>query len=171
MARLTSLLHGEYHCTASLCCSSASILHRCMNPPLPPCPFLCGVDRMQVRYKVGEDLGLDMHTDDSDVTFNTCLGEPGFTASGLTFCGILGKNDHRRFKMRYAHVLGRCIMHLGRQVHTLSSTMRTSHVWGSHALGSHSSCLGVGELAVFVVPWHDHRDTAQTTSHKAGALT
>ena len=28
-----------------------------------------------VRYKVGEDLGLDMHTDDSDVTFNVCLGK------------------------------------------------------------------------------------------------
>ena len=26
-----------------------------------------------VRYKADEDLGLDMHTDDSDVTFNVCM--------------------------------------------------------------------------------------------------
>ena len=28
-----------------------------------------------VSYRTGEDLGLDMHTDDSDVTLNVCLGE------------------------------------------------------------------------------------------------
>ena len=27
-----------------------------------------------VRYESGQDLGLDMHTDDSDVTFNVCFG-------------------------------------------------------------------------------------------------
>ena len=27
-----------------------------------------------VQYRQGEDTGLDMHTDDSDVTFNVCLG-------------------------------------------------------------------------------------------------
>jgi len=52
-----------------------------------------------VRYKAGEDLGLDMHTDDSDVTFNVCLGKPGFTAAGLTFCGIMGRPDHRVFRL------------------------------------------------------------------------
>ena len=30
-----------------------------------------------------------MHTDDSDVTFNVCLGRD-FEAAGLTFCGMLG---------------------------------------------------------------------------------
>eukprot|EP00854_Cymbomonas_tetramitiformis_P003011 gene3011-biopygen2950 len=36
----------------------------------------------------GEDLGLDMHTDDSDVTYNVCLGKE-FEGAGLTFCGAL----------------------------------------------------------------------------------
>ena len=46
-----------------------------------------------VQYKEGEDLGLDMHTDDADVTFNMCLGRE-FEASGLTFCGGVGRSDH-----------------------------------------------------------------------------
>ena len=41
-----------------------------------------------VRYKSDEDPGLDMHTDDSDVTFNACLNS-NFTGAGLTFCGDL----------------------------------------------------------------------------------
>ena len=48
-----------------------------------------------VSYKPDEDRGLDMHTDDSDVTLNVCLGRE-FTASGLTFCGEVGKPDHRQ---------------------------------------------------------------------------
>ena len=43
----------------------------------------------QVRYRSDEDAGLDMHTDDSDVTFNVCLGKE-FTGAGLTFCGLGG---------------------------------------------------------------------------------
>jgi hypothetical protein len=38
-----------------------------------------------------------MHTDDSDVTFNICLGRE-FTASGLTFCGGIGTPAHRQFR-------------------------------------------------------------------------
>merc|ERR1712014_118440 len=41
-----------------------------------------------VEYEPGRDLGLDMHTDDSDVTFNVCLGK-SFSGGGLLFCGIL----------------------------------------------------------------------------------
>jgi hypothetical protein len=70
-----------------------------------------------VRYTSGEDLGLDVHTDDSDVTLNVCLGEPGFQGSGLVFCGGLGAPDHRTFRKRYKHELGRCVVHLGRQRH------------------------------------------------------
>ena len=70
-----------------------------------------------VRYTAGEDLGLDMHTDDSDVTLNICLGKPGFTAAGLTFCGVMGAADHRRFQMNYRHQIGRAIVHLGQQRH------------------------------------------------------
>ncbi|KAK3260109.1 hypothetical protein CYMTET_30917, partial [Cymbomonas tetramitiformis] len=69
-----------------------------------------------VQYKQGEDLGLDMHTDNSEVTFNICLGK-SFDGSGLTFCGQMGCPDHRHLKHMYQHRLGRCVMHLGRQRH------------------------------------------------------
>eukprot|EP00927_Polykrikos_kofoidii_P028286 TRINITY_DN24727_c0_g1_i1.p1 TRINITY_DN24727_c0_g1~~TRINITY_DN24727_c0_g1_i1.p1 ORF type:complete len:314 (-),score=34.86 TRINITY_DN24727_c0_g1_i1:339-1280(-) len=69
-----------------------------------------------VRYKEGEDLGLDMHTDDSDVTFNLCLGKC-FTGAGLTFCGKLGEPRHRKQSCVFQHQLGRCVWHLGRQRH------------------------------------------------------
>jgi len=69
-----------------------------------------------VRYRQGEDLGLDMHTDDSDVTFNVCLGLD-FTGAGLQFCGEMGAPDHRRRSFAYQHVKGSCVMHLGRKRH------------------------------------------------------
>ena len=70
-----------------------------------------------VQYKQGEDLGLDMHTDDSDVTFNVCLGKEGFTGAGLSFCGMLGGPAHRKLSLVYQHVKGRCVVHLGAQRH------------------------------------------------------
>jgi hypothetical protein len=69
-----------------------------------------------VRYKDSEDKGLDMHTDDSDVTFNLCLGRE-FTGAGLSFCGVMGQPDHRKHSFTYKHEIGRCCWHLGRQRH------------------------------------------------------
>lgn len=69
-----------------------------------------------VRYQAGEDLGLDMHTDDSDVTFNVCLGE-NFTGSTLSFCGMFGASNHRKFTHVYHHEIGRAILHLGSRRH------------------------------------------------------
>ncbi|CAK9047147.1 2-oxoglutarate and iron-dependent oxygenase domain-containing protein CP2 (Protein CUPULIFORMIS 2), partial [Durusdinium trenchii] len=69
-----------------------------------------------VRYRSGEDLGLDMHTDDSDVTFNLCLGLD-FTGAGLQFCGMSGAPDHRKHRHSYFHRKGHCVMHLGRRRH------------------------------------------------------
>ena len=51
-----------------------------------------------VRYKQGEDLGLDMHTDDSDVTFNICFVD-NFTGAMLAFCGRMGSPTHRHFTL------------------------------------------------------------------------
>jgi hypothetical protein len=65
-----------------------------------------------VRYRPDEDLGLDMHTDDSDVTFNVCLGKE-FEASGLQFCGMIGSETHRQATYSYAHRKGTCVVHLG----------------------------------------------------------
>lgn len=69
-----------------------------------------------VRYKEGEDLGLDMHTDDSDVTFNLCLGKE-FKGAGLSFCGVMGAPNHRKHQYTFYHEFGRCVWHLGRQRH------------------------------------------------------
>eukprot|EP00929_Paragymnodinium_shiwhaense_P106902 TRINITY_DN72768_c0_g1_i1.p1 TRINITY_DN72768_c0_g1~~TRINITY_DN72768_c0_g1_i1.p1 ORF type:complete len:545 (+),score=105.26 TRINITY_DN72768_c0_g1_i1:74-1636(+) len=69
-----------------------------------------------VRYREGEDLGLDMHTDDSDVTFNICLGL-NFDGAGLQFCGGMGQPDHRKHSITYKHVKARCVCHLGRRRH------------------------------------------------------
>ena len=69
-----------------------------------------------VQYQPGKDTHLDMHTDDSDVTFNVCLGKE-FEAAGLTFCGQLGKGDHRQHTLQYPHKLGRCVVHLGTRRH------------------------------------------------------
>jgi len=69
-----------------------------------------------VHYEPGKDLGLDMHTDDSDITFNVCLGKE-FQGAALNFCGIVGQPDHRQFKTAYHHIKGNCIVHLGAQRH------------------------------------------------------
>ena len=69
-----------------------------------------------VQYAAGKDLGLDMHTDNSDVTFNVCLGRE-FTGAGLTFCGYMGEARHRQFTHCYRHVKGDCVVHLGRRRH------------------------------------------------------
>ena len=69
-----------------------------------------------VSYKPDEDRGLDMHTDDSDVTLNVCLGKE-FVASGLTFCGDMGAASHRQASLQYQHRPGRAVMHLGRRRH------------------------------------------------------
>jgi len=86
-------------------------------PCAPEAAWLDSYHAFSVRYAAGEDLGLDMHTDDSEVTLNVCLGKPGFEASGLSFCGNMAEADHRVFRHRYRHVIGRCVVHLGRQRH------------------------------------------------------
>ena len=83
--------------------------------PIEGCNF-DGHHSFLVRYKAGEDLGLDIHTDDSDVTFNICLGKE-FTGSGLTVCGMMGSSEHRQFSYNYIHKIGHCIVHRGRHRH------------------------------------------------------
>jgi len=69
-----------------------------------------------VSYREDQDLGLDMHTDDSDVTLNVCLGEK-FSGAGLTICGDVGSPQHRIKSHTYEHVVGRGLLHLGRRRH------------------------------------------------------
>lgn len=75
-----------------------------------------GHHSFMVKYTAGEDLGLDMHTDDSDVTFNMCLGR-NFTGAALTICGDSRMPSHRLFHHSYAHVRGRALIHLGSRRH------------------------------------------------------
>lgn len=69
-----------------------------------------------VSYKPDEDRGLDMHSDDSDVTLNVCLGKE-FEAAGLTFCGDVGAPGHRKQSFCYKHAKGVGLLHLGRRRH------------------------------------------------------
>ena len=81
-----------------------------------------------VAYSAEEDARLDMHTDDSDVTLNVCLGQ-NFSGAGLTFCGDVGDADHRALSHRYSHVPGRALLHLGRRRHgadTIASGRRVN---------------------------------------------
>ena len=87
-----------------------------------------------VEYKAGHDLGLDMHTDDSDVTLNVCLGRE-FTGAGLTFCGSMGQPDHRRFSTQYSHKRGYAVIHLGTKRHgadDITSGERTNLIIWNH---------------------------------------
>jgi hypothetical protein len=88
--------------------------------PLEALPLggLAGAHAFIVAYDAepGRDLGLDMHTDDSDITFNVCLGK-AFEGATLTFCGALGSAAHRKKQIAYAHEVGRCVVHRGRQRH------------------------------------------------------
>eukprot|EP01064_Diplonema_japonicum_P008607 TRINITY_DN16054_c0_g1_i1.p1 TRINITY_DN16054_c0_g1~~TRINITY_DN16054_c0_g1_i1.p1 ORF type:complete len:427 (+),score=47.64 TRINITY_DN16054_c0_g1_i1:383-1663(+) len=69
-----------------------------------------------VRYRTDEDLGLDMHTDDSDVTVNICLGKD-FEGAGLHFCGFIDEADHRKSPKQVRHRKGHCLMHRGNLRH------------------------------------------------------
>merc|ERR1712232_1392494 len=88
-----------------------------------------------VRYRQGEDLGLDMHVDDSEVTFNICLGLT-FEGAGLQFCGMSGTATHRKNHLKYSHVRGRCVVHLGKHRHgadDISSGERLNLILWNHS--------------------------------------
>lgn len=59
--------------------------------PIEGCRF-DGHHSFLVHYKIGEDLGLDMHTDDSDVTFNVCLGKVCSKPTNNCSCDAMPRN-------------------------------------------------------------------------------
>lgn len=107
-----------------------------------------------VRYKAGEDVGLDMHEDDSDVTLNVCLGKE-FADATLSFCGLAAAEDHRKLQHTYVHEKGRAVIHLGRHRHgadniasgervnfilwSVSGKYRASEAYQQHRLRSAST--------------------------------
>lgn len=74
-----------------------------------------------VSYQPDKDRALDLHTDDSDLTWNICLGREGFTGSGLTFCGVMAEANHRQYSCSYQHKVGHAVVHLGSQRHGAES--------------------------------------------------
>eukprot|EP01121_Diplochlamys_sp_Union-15-3_P005975 TRINITY_DN1635_c0_g3_i1.p1 TRINITY_DN1635_c0_g3~~TRINITY_DN1635_c0_g3_i1.p1 ORF type:complete len:495 (-),score=52.89 TRINITY_DN1635_c0_g3_i1:62-1546(-) len=69
-----------------------------------------------VQYMEGQDINLDMHVDDAEVTLNVCLNN-NFTGSGLTFCGCVGQPEFFQYRFTFTHLMGRAVLHPGKQRH------------------------------------------------------
>lgn len=69
-----------------------------------------------VQYRPDQDVSLDMHIDDSEVTVNVSISS-SFTGAGLAFCGLFHDVNHRKHSLTYAHELGHAVIHLGRHRH------------------------------------------------------
>ena len=68
------------------------------------------------RRILGGDVGLDMHSDASEITLNINLGRD-FTKGGLRFCGHAGGSDLRKEQYHHEHRVGQAVLHLGRHRH------------------------------------------------------
>eukprot|EP00759_Apiculatamorpha_spiralis_P005582 PhF_6_TR13368/c0_g1_i2/m.21197 len=68
-----------------------------------------------IRYKQGEDLDLAEHMDDSDFTFNLCLGFEGFQGAQLYFKNRVRRADSVWVEkiVRYDHTPGVAVCHEG----------------------------------------------------------
>eukprot|EP01130_Rhizamoeba_saxonica_P005965 TRINITY_DN2364_c0_g1_i1.p1 TRINITY_DN2364_c0_g1~~TRINITY_DN2364_c0_g1_i1.p1 ORF type:complete len:432 (-),score=97.19 TRINITY_DN2364_c0_g1_i1:48-1343(-) len=69
-----------------------------------------------VQYRVGEDVNLDMHIDDSEVTLNVSLGKV-FDGGSLRFCGTVGEDEFMKLAKQYTHIPGRAVIHSGKHRH------------------------------------------------------
>eukprot|EP01027_Heterolobosea_sp_BB2_P014306 GEZU01020565.1.p1 GENE.GEZU01020565.1~~GEZU01020565.1.p1 ORF type:complete len:157 (+),score=42.37 GEZU01020565.1:514-984(+) len=69
-----------------------------------------------VEYGMDKDLGLDFHTDDSELTINLCLGK-SFKGGNIYFRGL--RNDPTTYNEydEYSHEVGRAIIHDGTHRH------------------------------------------------------
>ena len=74
-----------------------------------------------VEYKMGKDVSLDFHSDDSDVTFNVCLGRE-FSGGTIYFNGLrcrmcqLTSSSEQEY-VEIEHKLGRALLHRGQHRH------------------------------------------------------
>lgn len=80
---------------------------------LPPSPGFASVHGFVIRYRQGEDTDLKAHYDDSEFTFNVCLGHPGFVGATLCFQGADGE------AFRYDHEIGTAVFHRGQIWHSV----------------------------------------------------
>jgi len=72
-----------------------------------------------VRYKKGEDLDLALHTDDSEVTLNVCLGKE-FSGGSLNFYGLKNFPDEQKLTLNFSHKKGTALLHLGTHFHEVN---------------------------------------------------
>lgn len=72
-----------------------------------------------IRYKVGEDLNLAEHTDNSDFTFNVCLGTEHFSGAALYFKARTRRPDGtwEIKQIHYYHKKGVAVIHRGHIQH------------------------------------------------------
>jgi hypothetical protein len=66
-----------------------------------------------IKYKIGEDISLKTHVDQSDITLNLCLGKE-FTGGEVYFKGLKGEKEEKYFE--YQSVVGNAILHVGNHV-------------------------------------------------------
>ncbi len=78
-----------------------------------------------VEYKMGKDVSLDFHSDDSDVTFNVCLGRK-FADGTIYFNGLLCRMCQQlsystfpltQEQVEIKHKAGRALLHRGQHRH------------------------------------------------------
>ena len=75
-----------------------------------------------VEYKMGKDESLDFRSDDSDVTFNVCLGRE-FTGGTIYFHGLLCRMCQQssypstQASVEITHRVGRALLHRGQHRH------------------------------------------------------
>jgi len=69
-----------------------------------------------VQYKLKEDVSLDFHYDESEVTLNLCLGRQ-FTGGSLYFQGLLLKHETQNESFELFHQPGKAVLHVGKHRH------------------------------------------------------
>lgn len=131
-----------------------------------------------VQYMEGQDVSLDMHHDDAEVTLNVCLGK-NFQGAALQFCGIYGESDHRRWRAAYLHRKGYAVMHLGRHRHgadqILSGERYNLVVWSKgrdfrkscRSESEHNSAEGEHEVDTVCLSYTHDPDFEQQKSMRA----
>lgn len=86
-----------------------------------------------VEYRLGQDVDLGFHYDDSDVTLNVCLGKE-FTGGELYFKGLYHHPETHRESLTLAHTPGRGYIHLGQHRHGAHQIMGGERInliiWG-----------------------------------------
>jgi len=69
-----------------------------------------------VEYKIGKDLNLERHMDESTITLNICLGKE-FQGGTVYFKGMRGHESEKTENVEVQHNVGRAILHVGQHYH------------------------------------------------------